>query len=97
MTYEEKIATFKGLEVFVKTDEDLKDPNNQHAFDVIAERLKNILNQIELHSDYDDLLADSAKLDTIENLLISRMQQDAEKKIALDKAIEDEEEYPWGD
>lgn len=97
MIFEEKIAEFKGLEVFVKTNEDLRDKHNENAFKIITDRLKKILNQIELHNDYDDLLADSAKLDTIENLLISRMQQDAEKKIALENAIEQKEEFPWGD
>lgn len=98
MTYEETIVEMSGFDLVLRTKKfDLSKEVEQEKFRFLADRLKNILNQIELHEDYDDLLKDRAKLNTISDILISRMQEDAEKKndIANEYEKKTEEQYPW--
>jgi hypothetical protein len=98
MKYETDILECFGCNVILQTDLDLTDTECKRQFDAVAERIKTILRQIELHEDYEDLLADRNKLNKIENILIDRMQNNADKEIRLQREIEGEpkEEFPWG-
>ena len=98
MTYEEIITEMSGFDLILRTKSfDLSKDREQEKFKFLAERLKNILNQIELHEDYEDLLKDRAKLNTISNILIDRMKDDAEKRNDLANEFEEEteEHCPW--
>ena len=41
-----------------------------------------------MHEDYEDLLADSKRLDQIEGLLVDRMSNSAEKRCRMEQEIE---------
>jgi hypothetical protein len=43
-----------------------------------------------MHEDYEDLIADKKKLDQIEDLLIDRMSNSAEKRNRMEQEIEGE-------
>ena len=88
MKYETEIFQCFGCNVVLQTDLDLTDKEYKQQFDAVATRIRTILNQIEMHEDYEDLIADKKKLDQIENLLIDRMSNDAEKRNNLEREIE---------
>lgn len=88
MKYETEILRYFGCAVILQTDLDLTDKEYKRQFDAVAERLKIILKQIEMHEDYEDLLVDKKRLDQIENLLIDRLSNDAEKRNKLEQEIE---------
>lgn len=90
MKYETEIFSYFGCDVVLKTDLDLTDKEYKQQFDAVAERLKKILHQIEMHEDYEDLLADSKRLDQIEGLLVDRMSNSAEKRNRMEREIEGE-------
>lgn len=73
MKYETEIFQCFSCNVVLQTDLDLTDKEYKQQFDAVATRIRTILNQIEMHEDYEDLLADKKKLDQIENLLIDRI------------------------
>ena len=88
MKYETEIFKCFGCNVVLQTDLDLTDKEYKQQFDAVATRIRTILNQIEMHEDYEDLIADKKKLDQIENLLIDRMSNSAEKRNNLERDIE---------
>lgn len=88
MKYETEIFKCFGCNVVLQTDLDLTDKEYKQQFDAVATRIRTILNQIEMHEDYEDLIADKKKLDQIENLLIDRMSNSAEKRNNLEREIE---------
>ena len=88
MKYETEIFKCFGCNVVLQTDLDLTDKEYKQQFDAVATRIRTILNQIEMHEDYEDLIADKKKLDQIENLLIGRMSNSAEKRNNLERDIE---------
>ena len=57
MTYEEKIAQFSGYDVIIRTDVDLRNADMLNSMHTVANRLRMILSAVELHADYEDLLA----------------------------------------
>ena len=91
MTYEEKIATVQGLDVFIKTDKDLRNKDYEHAFNIIVERVKKIFSQIELHEDYEDLLKDRERLNQIEQIVNDGMAEYLDKKAKLESEIKEDE------
>lgn len=95
MIFEEKIANIQGLDVFIRTEKDLRDKDNSHAFNIIANRVKKIFEQIELHEDYEDLLKASQRLDKITQIINDGQADFYEKKAKLEAEINDEEECPW--
>ena len=90
MKYETEIFQCFGCNVVLQTDLDLTDKEYKQQFDAVATRIRTILNQIEMHEDYEDLIADKKKLDQIENLLIDRMSNSAEKRCRMEQEIEGE-------
>ena len=88
MKYETEIFRCFGCNVVLQTDLDLTDKEYKQQFDAVATRIRTILNQIEMHEDYEDLIADKKKLDQIENLLIARMSNSVEKRNNLERDIE---------
>ena len=90
MRYETEIFFCFGCNVVLQTDLDLTDKDYKQQFDAVATRLKKILNQIQMHEDYEDLLADSKRLDQIEGLLVDRMSNSAEKRNRMEHEIEGE-------
>lgn len=97
-TYEETIAEMRGFDLILRTKTfDLSEEREQEKFKFLAERLRIILNQIELHDDYEGLLADRKKLNQISDILIDRMRGDAEKRNELATEFEKvtEETYPF--
>lgn len=96
MIFEEKIATVQGLDVFIRTDKDLRDKDYEHAFNIITNRIKNIFNQIELHDDYEDLLKSRERLNQIEQIINDSMAEYSNKKYKLAAEIDnDEDEFPF--
>lgn len=98
MTYEETIAEMSGFDIILRTKSfDLSEERQQEKFKFLADRLRTILNQIELHEDYEDLLNDRKKLNKISDILIERLQDDASKRNELVADFEEktEEKYPW--
>ena len=92
MKYEDKILDCFDCEVILRTSLNLTDEDSKNSFDKLAERLKGILRQIELHEDYEELLADRKRLNKIQDILIDRMQNDADKEYELKREIEGEPE-----
>ena len=90
MKYEDKILDCFDCEVILRTELNLTDEDSKISFDKLAERLKGILRQIELHEDYEELLADRKRLNKIQDILIDRMQNDADKEYELKREIEGE-------
>ena len=90
MRYETEIFSCFGCDVILQTSLDLTDKEYKQQFDAVAERLKKILNQIQMHEDYEDLLEDSKRLDQIEDLLVDRMSNSAEKRNRMEQEIEGE-------
>lgn len=90
MKYEKEIFSCFGCDVVLQTSLDLTDKEYKQQFDAVAERLKKILHQIEMHEDYEDLLEDSKRLDQIEGLLVDRMSNSAEKRNRMEQEIEGE-------
>ena len=88
MKYETEIFKCFSCNVVLQTNLDLTDKEYKQQFDAVAIRIRTILNQIEMHEDYEDLIADKKKLDQIENLLIDRMSNSAEKRNNLEREIE---------
>lgn len=88
MKYEKEIFSCFGCDVVLQTSLDLTDKEYKQQFDAVAERLKKILHQIEMHEDYEDLLEDSKRLDQIEGLLVDRMSNSAEKRNRMEQDIE---------
>lgn len=81
MTYEETIAEMSGYDLVLRTKSfDLSKEKEMNDFKILAERLRNILKQIEIHEDYEDFLADKKTLDQITEVLTQRMSKDYEKK-----------------
>lgn len=81
MTYEETIAEMSGYDLILRTKSfDLSKEKEMNDFKILAERLRNILKQIEIHEDYEDFLADKETLDQITEVLNQRMSKDYEKK-----------------
>jgi hypothetical protein len=97
MKYETEIFRCFGCDVVLQTNLDLTDKEYKRQFDAVAARLKKILNQIQMHEDYEDLLADSKRLDQIEGLLVDRMSNSAEKRCHMEQEIEGEplEDMPF--
>lgn len=97
MKYEAEIFNCFGCDVVLQTSLDLTDKEYKRQFDAVAERIKKILNQIQMHEDYEDLLADSKRLDQIEGLLVDRMSNSAEKRCRMEQKIGGEplEEVPF--
>ena len=90
MKYETEIFQCFGCNVVLQTDLDLTDKEYKQQFDAVATRIRTILNQIEMHEDYEDLIADKKKLDQIEGLLVDRMSNSAEKRNRMEQEIEGE-------
>ena len=90
MRYETEIFSCFGCDVILQTSLDLTDEEYKQQFDAVAKRLKKILNQIQMHEDYEDLLEDSKRLDQIEELLVDRMSNSAEKRNRMEQEIEGE-------
>ena len=90
MKYEGKVLDCFDCEVVLRTELDLTDEDSKISFDKLAERLRIILRQIELHEDYEELLADRKRLNKIQDILIERMQNDADKEYKLKREIEGE-------
>ena len=88
MRYETEIFSCFDCDVILQTSLDLTDKEYKQQFDAVAERLKKILNQIQMHEDYEDLLEDSKRLDQIEGLLVDRMSNSAEKRNRMEQEIE---------
>ena len=97
MTYEEKITEIGDYDIIVRTPIDLLDENKQEEFKFLSNRIREIIRQIELHEDYEDILADKKRLDKITDILIDRMRDDAEKKNDFARKFEEntEEDYPF--
>lgn len=97
MKYEAEIFSCFGCDVVLQTSLDLTDKEYKRQFDAVATRIKKILNQIQMHEDYEDLLADSKRLDQIEGLLVDRMSNSAEKRCRMEQEIEGEplEDMPF--
>ena len=97
MKYEAEIFNCFGCDVVLQTSLDLTDKEYKRQFDAVAERIKKILNQIQMHEDYEDLLADSKRLDQIEGLLVDRMSNSTEKRCRMEQEIGGEplEEVPF--
>ena len=88
MKYEAEIFSCFGCDVVLQTSLDLTDKEYKKQFDAVAARITKILNQIQMHEDYEDLLADSKRLDQIESLLVDRMSNSAEKRNRMEQEIE---------
>jgi len=97
MTYEEKITEIGDYDVIIRTPIDITNETKQEEFKFLAEKLRNILKQIELHEDYESLLADKKRLEKISDILIDKMQDETSKinDIAREFNEKTEEQYPW--
>jgi flagellin-specific chaperone FliS len=90
MTYEETIAEMSGYDLVLRTKSfDLSKENEQEKFKFLADRLRNILKQIEIHEDYEDFLEDKKTLDQITDVLTQRMSKDYEKKNEFVNKLDD--------
>lgn len=90
MKYETEIFNCFGCDVVLQTKLDLTNIEHKQQFDAVAARLKKILNQIQMHEDYEDLLLDSERLNQIEAIMADRMYASAEKRSHMEREIEGE-------
>lgn len=90
MTYEEKIAKFGNYDVIIRTEANFCDVEKFNDLKIIAERLKKILSDIELHTDYEDLLYAQEQLLKASQILIDWQANDCNKQAKLEAEINGE-------
>lgn len=98
MRYEDKIAEYGDYEVIIRTSSDLLDETEREKFNFISNRISEILEQIELHDDYEQLLIDQKRLNKIADILIDKMREDSEKRNDFEhdyRCSTDEETCPF--
>lgn len=93
MIFENEIANFRGMIVVLRTEGNLDDEDSKHRFETVSKRLEKILHQVSLHTDYEDLLDASNKLDKICDLCNEYMVHDAEKEQTLNSEMEWEPDF----
>lgn len=93
MIFENEIANFRGMIVVLRTEGNLDDEDSKHRFETVSKRLEKILHQVSLHTDYEDLLDASNKLDKICDLCNEYMAHDAEKEQTLNSEMEWEPDF----